>query len=88
MSFSQNDLIPADVMLLDAGAQLFLWIGNESLESERQEAMNMTQDYLSSDPSGRDLDIPIIKVKQGHEPPPFYGLFGAWDPKLWSSMAL
>ena len=81
--FSQADLIPADVMLLDVGHTLFLWIGNDSLDrqgfsddiifdvfslpfvcysSERTDAASMTQDYLSSDPSGRDTDIPIIKV--------------------------
>lgn len=43
----------------------------------------MAQEYLRSDPSGRDLDTPIIVVKQGYEPPTFTGWFLAWDPLNW-----
>ena len=44
----------------------------------------MVQEYLRSHPSGRDLDTPIIVVKQGHEPPTFTGWFLAWDPLNWA----
>ena len=32
---------------------------------------------------GRNVDIPIIVVKQGFEPPHFKAYFGAWDPDVW-----
>lgn len=43
----------------------------------------MAQEYLRTHPSGRDLDTPIIVVKQGYEPPTFTGWFLAWDPLNW-----
>ena len=42
------------------------------------------QDYLKSDPRGRDQSLPIFVIKQGYEPPSFTGFFLAWDPKLWN----
>lgn len=44
----------------------------------------MLQDYLETDPSGRDPDTPIMKVSQGFEPPTFTGFFGVWDRNLWN----
>lgn len=63
--------------------QVFLWIGKGANESEKEAAAVMAQEYLRSHPSGRDLDTPIIVVKQGHEPPTFTGWFLAWDPLNW-----
>ena len=42
------------------------------------------QEYLKTDPSGRDPDTPIMKISQGFEPPSFTGFFGVWDRDLWS----
>ena len=44
--------------------------------------MTSAREYLATDPSDRDDDIPIIVVKQGYEPPSFTGFFGAWDQQL------
>lgn len=41
------------------------------------------QEYLETDPSGRDADTPVYVVKQGFEPPTFTGFFGVWDQDLW-----
>ena len=46
--------------------------------------MVTAQEYLKSHPAGRDLDTPILVVKQGFEPPTFTGWFHAWDPQKWS----
>ena len=48
--------------------------------------MSSAQEYLATDPSGRDDDVPIIVVKQGHEPPSFTGFFGGWDAELFEVM--
>lgn len=63
--------------------QVFFWIGKGANESEKEAAAVMAQEYLRTHPSGRDLDTPIIVVKQGYEPPTFTGWFLAWDPLNW-----
>ncbi|NXX83103.1 VILI protein, partial [Urocolius indicus] len=83
VDFTQTDLEEDDVYLLDTWDQVFFWIGKGANESEKESAAVMAQEYLRSHPSGRDLDTPIIVVKQGHEPPTFTGWFLAWDPLNW-----
>ena len=83
LNFAQNDLVCEDVMILDSGDTLFVWLGRDSNRQEREAVLTTAKDYLLSDPSGRDVDIPVILVKQGYEPPHFTGFFGAWDMELW-----
>ncbi|XP_056439823.1 villin-1 isoform X1 [Gadus chalcogrammus] len=82
--FTQTDLDEEDVMLLDTWEEVFLWIGSSANQHETQEAVNSALDYLRTHPAGRDLDTPLISVKQGYEPPTFTGWFNAWDPHKWS----
>lgn len=82
--FTQDDLIEDDVMLLDTWDQIFLWIGREANDIEKKEALVTSQEYLRTHPSGRDLETPILILKQGFEPPTFTGWFLAWDPQKWS----
>ncbi|KAM6307209.1 villin-1 isoform 2-T2 [Aegotheles albertisi] len=84
VDFTQDDLEEDDVYILDTWDQVFFWVGNNANESEKEAAAVMVQEYLKSHPSGRDLDTPIIVVKQGHEPPTFTGWFLAWDPLNWA----
>ena len=39
LNFSQIDLVPEDVMILDVGETLFVWLGAESNAKERSDAM-------------------------------------------------
>uniref|UniRef100_A0A2K5CMG3 Advillin n=1 Tax=Aotus nancymaae TaxID=37293 RepID=A0A2K5CMG3_AOTNA len=82
--FTQDDLNPSDVMLLDTWDQVFLWIGAEANATEKESALATAQQYLHTHPSGRDSDTPILIIKQGFEPPIFTGWFLAWDPNIWS----
>nr|BAE42389.1 unnamed protein product [Mus musculus] len=82
--FTQEDLSPGDVMLLDTWDQVFLWIGAEANATEKKGALSTAQEYLVTHPSGRDPDTPILIIKQGFEPPTFTGWFLAWDPHIWS----
>ncbi|CAG0917901.1 unnamed protein product [Notodromas monacha] len=84
VNFAQADLVPDDVMMLDAWDALFLWIGQESNAVERKGAEQMALEYLTADPAGRD-NIPVFRIKQGCEPPNFTGFFGAWDLALWNN---
>ncbi|XP_076410251.1 advillin isoform X1 [Peromyscus maniculatus bairdii] len=83
--FTQDDLNPGDVMLLDTWDQVFLWIGAEANATEKEGALSTAQEYLVTHPSGRDPDTPILIIKQGFEPPTFTGWFLAWDPHIWSA---
>lgn len=85
VDFNQSDLMEEDVMLLDAWDHIFVWIGDESRPDEKQMAEQMAIEYLNTDPSKRDVNTPIVRVKQGFEPPTFIGFFGAWDRSLWSN---
>lgn len=83
VNFAQTDLIPDDVMLLDASEAVILWIGANSRKDEQKAAIDLAMEYLRTDLSGRQ-DTTIIQIKQGYEPPNFTGFFGAWNPKLWN----
>ena len=44
------------------------------------------QEYVRSDPSGRDEDNTLlIQIKQGFELPTFTSHFFGWNPQLWAS---
>ena len=77
--FSQADLVSEDVMLMDVGDTVFVWLGCFSNRVEKTQCVTSAKEYLKTDPSGRNENIPIIVVKQGNEPPNFTALFGAWD---------
>ncbi|KAG0721754.1 Advillin [Chionoecetes opilio] len=83
INFSQADLMDDDVMLLDSWDTIFLWAGCHANKVEQRSAEAMAIEYLRTDPAGRK-DIPIIKIKQGFEPPNFTGFFGVWDNDLWN----
>ncbi|KAG8538042.1 hypothetical protein GDO81_023383, partial [Engystomops pustulosus] len=83
--FNQDDLDEDDVFLLDVWDQVFLWIGNNANESEKKDAAITAQEYLKTHPGSRDINTPIIVVKQGFEPPTFTGWFHAWDPFKWEN---
>ncbi|KAM3593129.1 uncharacterized protein V6R79_006649 [Siganus canaliculatus] len=84
--FEQSDLDEEDVMLLDTWEEIFLWVGNNANKTETKEAWNSAQEYLRYHPAGRDVDTPIIFIKQGHEPLTFTGWFTAWDPHKWTDL--
>ncbi|XP_010892254.1 gelsolin a isoform X1 [Esox lucius] len=82
---TQEDLATDDVMILDTWDQVFVWIGNEAHEEEKTEAMTSAVRYIETDPANRDRRTPIVKVKQGFEPPTFTGWFLGWDHEYWAS---
>ncbi|XP_071188688.1 gelsolin-like [Salvelinus alpinus] len=82
---TQEDLAPDDVMLLDTWEQIFVWIGGEAQEEEKTEGIASAIRYIETDPTKRDGSTPIVKLKQGHEPPTFTGWFLGWDHEYWSS---
>ncbi|XP_051552635.1 gelsolin-like [Myxocyprinus asiaticus] len=82
---TQEDLAPDDIMILDTWDQVFIWIGNEANEEEKNEAVTSAAKYIETDPANRDKRTPIVTVKQGFEPPTFTGWFLGWEHDFWSS---
>jgi len=62
-----------DAFILDAGAQVFVWIGKGSTKNEKREAMAYAVRYLGE--QGRAADVPIARVMDGAEPPEFWQAF-------------
>ncbi|XP_075935332.1 scinderin like a [Anarhichas minor] len=81
--FTQMDLASDDVMILDTWNQIFIWLGNDANETEKAGSLKIAEQYLNSDPSGRD-GVSIGTIKQGNEPHSFSGWFHAWDPEMWN----
>lgn len=48
MNFSQQDLIPEDVMLLDARDTIFLWLGDKANRDEVKQSTNLAIEYLKT----------------------------------------
>eukprot|EP00047_Mylnosiga_fluctuans_P019660 m.84690 g.84690 ORF g.84690 m.84690 type:complete len:829 (+) comp8214_c0_seq1:60-2546(+) len=83
--YDQEDLIEDDVMLLDAGHEVFVWIGNGANTEEKKKALETAVEYIKTDASGRTVESTcFLTVKQGFEPPNFTGHFIAWNPNKWS----
>jgi hypothetical protein len=80
-NFCQDDLIDEDVMLLDVGSEVYLWIGSQANENEKREAAALAQKYIAacSETDGRDVDTPVTSVAAGAEPPMFTCHFIGWD---------
>ena len=84
--FEQMDLLEEDVMILDAGHSIFLWFGLSSNRTEQHESTRIAREYLETCPIERDVDTPVIVVKQGREPISFTGYFGSWDEEFWGDV--
>jgi len=77
--FAQSDLIEEDVMMLDCGLELFVWIGKNANAEEKKGALKLAIDYIKGDLSGRTPDNTVLMVlQQSVEPPNFTGHFMGW----------
>merc|ERR1712050_511741 len=59
---SLSMLCSDDVMMLDCGDQVFLWIGGGASTSEGRSAMRIAMDYLKS--NARPMETPISIYKE------------------------
>uniref|UniRef100_A0A674ACB8 Gelsolin n=1 Tax=Salmo trutta TaxID=8032 RepID=A0A674ACB8_SALTR len=82
---TQEDLATDDVMILDTWDQKFP-TGKTALYRTMIESLPpLAVRYIETDPANRDLRTPIVKIKQGFEPPTFTGWFLGWDHEYWTS---
>lgn len=55
-----KDLIEEDVMILDTYSEVFVWVGRGANDEEKKESLRIAQEYIASDPSGRDVDSTLL----------------------------
>ncbi|KAK7392904.1 hypothetical protein VNO78_21354 [Psophocarpus tetragonolobus] len=79
-NFSQDDLLPEDILILDTHAEVFIWIGNSVDTKEKQNAFEIGQNYLDLAASLEALSphVPLYKVTEGNEPC-FFTTYFSWD---------
>lgn len=63
-NLSKSMLVEDDVMILDHGAELFIWVGKGADDAERRNAFRTAIDFLKM--NNRDTKIPIHMYKQGN----------------------
>ncbi|KAF8381016.1 hypothetical protein PRIPAC_70158, partial [Pristionchus pacificus] len=83
--FTQSDLEPNDVMILDTFDEVFVWVGEGANEQEKKKSLDFAIKYVSSEMGGRRSvdDTSMFVVKQGFEPVNFTGHFSSWDKMYW-----
>jgi len=69
----RNLLDPNDVFILDAGHEVFAWIGRGASVGEKKKAMTFAQDYLTK--YNRPAFTPISRILQGGENEVFESFF-------------
>lgn len=79
--FDQEDLDEDDVMVLDNGCQIFLWIGKDSSADEKEESMKIAKKYHAE----AEYDNEIEVVPQGEEPSDFTKVFSTWESDFWAT---
>jgi hypothetical protein len=68
-------------MLLDAYAEVFVWIGADANANEIDEARTLAAAYVAAcvTRDGRDPECPVNEIQSGREPPAFTSNFIGWD---------
>ena len=77
-NFAQSDMNDDDVMLLDVGTTLFVWIGTGANEYERRRCKETALEYIETS-NTMTKSTPIVNVESGSEPPMFTQYFPGWD---------
>jgi len=62
-----------DVVVVDSGYEIFVWVGRNADNAEQAEGMHYAQQYLNT--SGRPPYLPISKVSEGCHIPSFEAVF-------------
>jgi len=80
-NFTQDDLLLEDIYILDVFSVVFVWVGTQANSEERLKSMELAVQFVerATKIDKRSVDIPIIKVIAGEEPPIFTCWFQAWE---------
>lgn len=80
--YEQSDLEEDNLMVLDAGSKIFVWLGKELEDKLPDESVigKIASAYLKQDKSGRQLESEhVVHVKQGAEDADFKSYFKSWN---------
>ena len=67
------------MFVVDAGIEIFVWVGNGTTPAERSQCMKYASDYLKH--ANKPDTIPITRIKEGQVNFVFDGVFGADAPR-------
>ncbi|KAI8044788.1 gelsolin isoform X1 [Drosophila gunungcola] len=85
--YEQEVLDSDDVMLLDAGDEIYLWVGSGASEEENARILDMAKRYIRVEPTARSMDtVSIIRVPQSQEPRVFKRMFPGWEDNYWKDL--
>lgn len=82
-NFKQEDLDEDDVMVLDSGDEIYVWVGVKSTEEEHKLGKRMAEECSKSRRTSRESDSNIFIIKQGIEPESFKMFFPGWIDNYW-----
>ncbi|RWR78783.1 villin-1 isoform X1 [Cinnamomum micranthum f. kanehirae] len=79
-NYTQDDLTTEEVLILDCYNEIYVWVGQHSSVSSKQQALTLGKKYLESDIllGGLSLETAIYVITEGHEPS-FFTRFFEWD---------
>ena len=78
-NFTKKDLVTDDIMILDSGDEVYVWVGARANDNEKQKSLELAKKYLDKDPTERDqTNSLILTIKEGQEPSSFTCLFPSW----------
>lgn len=80
--YCQEDLDHRFVYVLDLGSVLITWVGAETIEEDRESALDFTRAREEGSMWGVRKGLPVARVDGGAEAPLFERSFGAWDRGL------
>ncbi|XP_062124110.1 gelsolin isoform X1 [Drosophila sulfurigaster albostrigata] len=84
--YQQEDLDTDDVMLLDAGDEIYVWVGSGATQEENAKIFDMVKRYIEVEPTERTMDtVTIVRISQGLEPRSFKRMFPSWEDDLWKN---
>ncbi|XP_037946730.1 gelsolin-like isoform X1 [Teleopsis dalmanni] len=86
-NFEQEDLDVDDIMLLDGGDEIYIWVGTGATTDENGKILDMAKKYVDMEPTARSIDtVSIIRITQGQEPRVFKRMFPSWDDGYWQTV--
>uniref|UniRef100_A0A3B3XHM1 Gelsolin-like domain-containing protein n=1 Tax=Poecilia mexicana TaxID=48701 RepID=A0A3B3XHM1_9TELE len=79
--FCQDDLADDDIMLLDNGKEVYMWVGTQTSQVEIKLSLKACQVYIQH-MRAKDSEYPrkLRLVRKGNEPHCFTRCFHAWGP--------
>ena len=80
--FTQEDLDGDDVMIVDAGEVIYVWVGKGANSKEKTEADKTAHKFLSLSATPRPNAAKVVTIKQDAEPDDFKKLFPTWSMKF------